>query len=111
MALLGGATAARGDPVITGAKHAHHTGKFAEPDERPAPPDFFGEFEDGVRSAKVPSIAMEKTHFAEQFMARQTKQRAHSRILQRRHAKIAACENWRKPASDACTKLAVRIEE
>jgi len=109
---LGGCTAAlRGHPAIADTKHAHHSGKLGKPDQWPPPPDFFGNFEDGVRSTGVLTIAVQIPYFAEKVRRRHTKQFADARILQRRDAEISFGENWRNCKGDARAEFAVGIEE
>jgi hypothetical protein len=111
LALLGCATALRGDPAIPGAKDTHHSRNFGKPDERAPPPDFFGDFDSGIRSPKVLTVAMQKPYFAEEFLRRHAKQFTDAGVLQRRDAKIALGQDWRDSAGDSGAKFAIGVKE
>lgn len=58
--------------MIEGAHHAHRSGDFGQPYQRPRPPDFLCDFDYSVRAAKVRAVAVQKTHFAKKLLRRQT---------------------------------------
>src|SRR5579859_938680 len=111
LALFGGAAALCGNPVIAGAEGAHHSRNPRDPHERTPPPDFFRDFENGVRSTEVLAVAMEKPYFAKKFPRRHAEEFGDARVLQWRDTQIVLCENRGNGANDTGAEFAVGVEE
>jgi hypothetical protein len=57
------------------------------------------------------AIGKKETKFAEQFLLRETEERAYARVLQRGHREAASSENGREPTRRARAEGAVGVEK
>ncbi len=87
------ATPARRNPPITSAQNFHHPGNLRNPCQRSPPPDLSRQRHRRIRPSILAPIAQQKFHFQHQFFARQTQQRPHAWILQRRQRQSPLLQN------------------
>ncbi len=99
------------DRPIPAPQRPHSSWYFAEPHQRPCPPNFARQRHHRFRSSILPSIRKQKPNLAQQFIARHSKQSADARILQRRHRQPAPFQNRRQPPRNPCAKRALRVKK
>ncbi len=99
------------DRPIPAPQRPHSSWYFAEPHQRPCPPNFARQRHHRFRSSILPPIRKQKPYLTQQFIARHSKQSADSRILQRRHRQSAPLQNRSQPSRNPRAKRALRIKK
>jgi hypothetical protein len=106
-----GTTPLHRDRTIPAPQRPHSSRYFAEPHQRPRPPNFARQRYCSFRASILPPIGKQKPNLAQQFVARHSKQSADARILQRRNREPSAFQNRRQPPRNPCAKRALSVKK
>jgi hypothetical protein len=97
--------------AINPPQQIHHSRNLRNPSQRPSPPNLPGQSYARVGPAKLPPVAQQHSHLAQQLYRRQTQKRTNPRILQRRYPNPPPLQNRRQPPRDPSAKSALCIEK
>ena len=105
------ATAMDRNVPVTRTQNLHHPGNPGQPSQRPRPPNLPRQCHRNIRSPKLLPVRKQKSHLAQQLLARHAEQSANARILQRRDRQSAPLQNRRQPSRNPRAKRALRVKK